>query len=267
MTIPDPTAFEQLLSAAAYAGVKEKVLTEEEILQAREEEISAGLMRFQGRTRWEPTSEETPAHELSRKEGMPLNELLEAQDGELAEWATRLETIRAFFRYITFEGIDPVEVLRRLYAVGSHMGIPPFDQLTTRDKARIFGDSHEGHRWLIKELCIKPLQRLGAKSIKAPGQKGRAASVAAHHAQKGNDNRAADHVRPNGENNRATKEANRGNVHAAARKISTTNKPKPKRPCRRLPKPKPINKPSPPQKTRGRMLPPKCAQAGRSRRS
>lgn len=183
----------------------EKVLTDQQIIRAREEEISRGLMRFHGRTRWDACTEETPAHlaamhegepldamtpahAAAAKDGMPLDELV-GSDGDLELWAIRNETVRKFFTYVAQDGLHLADVLKRLFAVGAHMGIPPFSLLTLREKELIFGDSHESHRWLMKRLCIDPLRRNGAKSIKAPGQKGTVASLAASKAQQGNSNR------------------------------------------------------------------------------
>lgn len=149
-----------------------------EILQY-ERDVNVALRRLARRTRYEPASNETP-----------LSRLLETEDGALDEWGIRNETIRTFFDYILADGPHPAQILRRLYAVGSHMMIRPFCEMTLREKAMMLGDSHGAQHWRMKRICIDPLLRNGAKSVKAPGQKGLHAQAAAAAAQKGNHNRA-----------------------------------------------------------------------------
>lgn len=143
-----------------------------------EREVNEALRRFSRRTNYEPVTTETP-----------LSHLLETEDGALDEWGIRNEAVRKFFEYILADGPHPAAILRRLYAAGSHMMIRPFCEMTLREKAQMLGDSHGAQHWRMKRLCIDPLLRNGAKSVKAPGQKSLHAQAAASVAQKGNVNR------------------------------------------------------------------------------
>jgi hypothetical protein len=176
-------------------------LTEAQLIARREEEIQEGLVRFAGRKRYEPCTEETPLSAL-------LGPDAEAEN-DLQEWAIRNEAIRRLAQYVCQDGPHPCEVLKKLYAVFGHMGIAPFCELTLREKALIFGDSHESHRWLMRKLCVKPLQRNGARSIRAPGAKGRDAQEASARVQKGNNNR-------NGGKKAGTRNAERGTRNGKA---------------------------------------------------
>lgn len=57
----------------------------------------------------------------------------------------------------------------------------------------------------MKRICTDPLLRNGAKSVKAPGQKGLHAQAAAAAAQKGNHNRSNGSAAVEGKSKRKTK--------------------------------------------------------------
>jgi hypothetical protein len=148
-----------------------------------EREVSAVMKQMARRTHYEPATADTPVSELMRSEG--------DMDGltEMETWAIRNETIRRFFEFILADGPEPCQVLRRLYAAGSHMMIRPFCDLTLREKALMFGESHGAQHWRMKRVVTDPLRRNGAKAIKGPGQKGSRAAESASRAQQGNSNR------------------------------------------------------------------------------
>jgi hypothetical protein len=143
-----------------------------------ERDVTSALKKFYNRTHWEPNTEKTPLHDL-----------LDKEEHELDEWAVRNETTRRLFEYFAADGPDPVNVMRRVYALGSHMSIAPFCELNLREKALMLGDSHGAQHWRMKKICVDPLRRNGAKAYKAPGQKGLGASASAAAAQQGNSNR------------------------------------------------------------------------------
>ncbi len=141
--------------------------------------VNAALRRLRNRTHYEPATDHTPLHAL-----------IEAEGGELDEWGIRNESLRKLFAYLLGDGPHPAQILRRLYAVGSHMMIEPFCLMTLREKGLMLGDSHGAQHWRMKRICTNPLMRKGAKSIKAPGQKSAKASAAAAAAAQGNHNRS-----------------------------------------------------------------------------
>ncbi|HEY3839261.1 MAG TPA: hypothetical protein VGL72_21960, partial [Bryobacteraceae bacterium] len=93
------------------------MMAEAEILRY-ERNVEQALRRMARRTNHEVATVDTP-----------LSELLESEDGSLDDWAVRNETIRKFFSYLLGDGPHPAQVLRRLYAIGAHMMIPPFSLL------------------------------------------------------------------------------------------------------------------------------------------
>ncbi|MEQ1862454.1 MAG: hypothetical protein ABMA13_21255 [Chthoniobacteraceae bacterium] len=157
-----------------------------EILQY-ERAVTEALRRMARRTHYEPASVDTP-----------LSALVEGEDGMLDEWGIRNETIRKFFEYLTADGPEPWQIMRRLYAAGSHMMQRPFCDLNLREKSLMFGDSHGAQHWRMKRMVIDPLMRNGARSIKAPGMKSGRAAEAAAVAATGNNNRAGGHAFKNG---------------------------------------------------------------------
>lgn len=194
-----------------------KLSAASEEIKAYEREVNTALRRIYGRTHYEPSHDDTPVeallepmaendgldeltpeqlHDRIERAGIVLTVEVPARDVismlralRAAEWEMALTTLRRLFDYFKADGIHPFDVLRRVYASGHHMGIEPFSQLTTRDKSALFGDSHGIHHWLMQQNCVNPLLRSGAKSVKAPGQKGLGAQAAASCAQQGNQNR------------------------------------------------------------------------------
>lgn len=175
-----------------------------------ERNVATALRRLARRTNYEPATSDTP-----------LYAVIEAEEGQLDEWGIRNETVRTLFAYLLGDGPHPAQVLRRLYAIGSHMMIEPFCLLNLREKALMLGDSHGAQHWRMKRICTDPLLRKGARSVKAPGQKGARASAAAAVAQRGNHNRRG---------GRASRDEARGfssNGHGA---VAPKTRPKTKRP-------------------------------------
>jgi hypothetical protein len=168
----------------------------EEVL-AYEQRVDEQLRKFYNRTEWEPSTDQTP-----------LSHLLASEDGQLDEWAIQAETARRLLSWIAADGPHPAQLLRRLYLLGDHMMIQPYCELTLRDKAILCNNSHGTQHWLMKRICVNPLVRKGALSVKAPRQKGRAASAAAAVAQKGNTNRK-DSVTGDGKRLKKTRDGKR----------------------------------------------------------
>ena len=152
--------------------------TEQAQVEAREAEVQEGLKRFYTRTHWEPCTEDTP-----------LSALMATEEGERDEWAVRNETGVRLLEWIASGGPHPAELLKRLFALGAHMYVAPFNQLNLREMGMMLGDSHAAHLWRMQRLCIDPLRRKGWHSIKAPGQKSARASEVASRVQKNNTNR------------------------------------------------------------------------------
>lgn len=156
---------------------------EDEILRY-ERNVNEALRTMSQRAHYEATTVDTP-----------LSDVIDGEDGMLDEWGVRNETLRAFFDFLTADGPEPWKVMRRLFLAGDHMMIEPFCHLTLREKAKLFHCSHEDVRWWMKRVCIAPLQRNGARSYKAPGQKSLRAGEVASAVQQGNDNRSRNHRR------------------------------------------------------------------------
>lgn len=152
--------------------------TEREIAEY-EREVCSALKRFHNRTNWEPTEHKTPLDALMAVE----------EEGSLEEWSVRADTIKQMFMYFVADGIRPSEVLGRVYAVGAHMGIEPFCQLTVRDRGLMLGDSHGAQHYRMQKVCVDVLRRQGAKNFKAPGQKSLKSRESYSRAQQGNSNR------------------------------------------------------------------------------
>ena len=148
-----------------------------------EREVAEALRRLRRRTKYEPATVDTPMYDV----------LGASVDGSLDEWSIRNETVRKLFEYFLGDGPHPAQILRRIFAIGAHMMIEPFCLLNLRERALMMGDSHGAQHWRTKRICTDPLMRKGALSVKAPGQKGAAASAAASEAQQGNHNRANAH--------------------------------------------------------------------------
>ena len=165
-----------------------------------ERRVNAALRSLHGRTGFEPTAVESRT---------PLSSLLESEEGELDEWAVRRETVKRMFDFLLADGPEPHQILRRLFALGSHMGVEPFCLLTLREKALMMGDSHGAEHWRIQKICVDPLKRSGAHSVKAPGMKGIDAAAACSKAQKGNTNRK------NGHRKHFPRSQKTGDCHAA----------------------------------------------------
>jgi hypothetical protein len=146
--------------------------------QVRERDIADGLKRFHNRTHWEPTTEHTP-----------LDSILAAEDNGTDEWEVKRETVIRIFSYLVADGPHPAAVLRRLYALGAHMAIRPFCDLTLREKKLLLGGSHGTHHWLMKKICEDPLRKKGARAWKAPGQKSLNSRKSYSRSQEGNTNR------------------------------------------------------------------------------
>ena len=121
--------------------------------------MNTALRSLKRRTNYEPSAVDTP-----------LYQLLEAEEGNLDEWGIRNEAIRTFFAYLLADGPHPAQILRRLFACGSHMMIEPFCLLNLREKGLMLGDSHGAQHWRMKRICTDPLMRKGAVSVRAPGQ-------------------------------------------------------------------------------------------------
>lgn len=144
-----------------------------------EAEVNEALHKFYNRERtWEPCTEQTPLHSL-----------LESEDGSLDEWGIRRETVLRMFDYFCAEGPHIAKVMRRVYALGAHMAIPPFSLFTVRERGLMLGDTHGAQHWRMQQMCVNLLRRKGAHSTKAPGQKGSAASAAGDRNARVNHNR------------------------------------------------------------------------------
>jgi hypothetical protein len=153
----------------------EEIVEFEKQVAKRDREAAEGLRRFHNRTHYEATTEFTP-----------LDSLIGSEEGNRDD---RRETINRIFGFLIAKGPHPAEVLRRLFALGAHMGISPFCDLTLREKKLLLGGSHGTHHWLMKKLCEDPLRRKGAKSWKAPGQKSLKSRKRYSRCQQGNTNR------------------------------------------------------------------------------
>ena len=151
---------------------------EQTMVGEREAEVQEGLKRFYNRTHWEPCTDDTP-----------LSQLMASEEGTLDEWAVIRETGVRMLEWIASGGPHPAELLKRLFALGAHMYVAPFNQLNLREMGMMLGDSHAAHLWRMQRLCIDPLRRKGRHSIKAPGQKSARASEVASRAQLNNTNR------------------------------------------------------------------------------
>jgi hypothetical protein len=145
-----------------------------------ERDVSTALKQLYSRTRWEPAEEKTPLDALIATE----------ESGSLEEWGIRADAIKQMFNYFLADGVRPSEVLGRVYAVGAHMAIPPFCNLTVRERALMLGDSHGAQHWRMQKVCCDVLRRKGARSWKAPGQKSLHSRKSNAAAQAGNSNRA-----------------------------------------------------------------------------
>jgi hypothetical protein len=188
----------------------------EEIL-AYEREVNTALKRIYHRNHYEPSHDDTPVeallepmlerdelddltidqlHDRIERAGIVLTVDVPARDlisilraVAAAEREMRRVATLQMFDYFKADGVHPADVLKRVYAVGNHMGIEPFSLLTTRARGLMLGDSHGAQHWRMEQICVNPLLRAGAKSVKAPGQKGLNARAAAARAQQGNSNR------------------------------------------------------------------------------
>ena len=188
----------------------------QEIL-AYEREVNTALKKLSRKKGFEPSHDDTPVeallepmaendgldeltleqlHDRIKRSGITLTVDVPAHDLismlraiTLAEREMRVTTLRGLFDYFKADGVHPADVLRRVYASGNHMGIEPFSLLTTRDRGLMLGDSHGAQHWRMQQICVNPLVRAGARSVKAPGQKSPGARAAASRAQQGNTNR------------------------------------------------------------------------------
>jgi hypothetical protein len=127
-------------------------------------------------------------------EDMPFDEILSAEsdgeEGEAGEYerAQRRAAIRAIFRYLTAEGPHPLKIMKRLYAIGRGLNIPPFCELTMEEAGLMFGETKAAHSFRVG-LLSGVIERSGMHGSRLPGQKSRSASLSYSRAQEGNRNR------------------------------------------------------------------------------
>jgi hypothetical protein len=159
--------------------------------ETRRHETNETLRRFYGRTGWEPATTKTPLDELLAATESPkcghCGAPIESPP-ELEKWSIRNETTRRLFEFFAQDGLELHHVLRNVYAVGAHMGIAPFSELTVRERGIILGESH-GTANNVQQDLTNLLRRKGHHSFKAPGQKNTKSGASYSACQKGNSNR------------------------------------------------------------------------------
>ena len=131
-----------------------------EILQY-EREVNAALKSLKRRTDYQVPDAKTP-----------LSELMATDEGALDEWGVRNETVRRLLIYLAQDGPDPRDVMRNLYAVGAHMGVAPFCELTLRERGLMLGSSHGGQHWRTQRLCVARCGGRGANRSWRRGRRG-----------------------------------------------------------------------------------------------
>ena len=86
----------------------------------------------------------------------------------LEQFGIRVETIERLADFCSFDGVEPWNVARNLYAIFAHMGLRPWCVLTLREQSVMLGESHGSVHLRIKRSILR---RQNAASFKAPGQK------------------------------------------------------------------------------------------------
>ena len=106
----------------------------------------------------------------------------------LEQFGIRVETIERLADFCSFDGVEPWNVARNLYAIFAHMGLRPWCVLTLREQSVMLGESHGSVHLRIKKF-VDFLRRQNAASFKAPGQKQVESGSSYSKCQEGNTNR------------------------------------------------------------------------------
>lgn len=149
-----------------------------------EANISAALRSYHARGgQCEPICEDMPFDEILLAES-------DGEEGEPGEYerAQRRAAIRALFRYLTAEGPNPLKIMKRLYAIGRGLNVPPFCELTMEESGLMFGETKASHSFRVG-LLSGVIEKCGMRGSHLPGQKSRSASQSYSKAQAGNQNR------------------------------------------------------------------------------
>jgi hypothetical protein len=175
-----------------------------------ERETNEALRRVYAKTHFTPSDDKTPLDELLASEQAPkcphCKGEIEAH-ADLEHWMIRNETARRLFEYFCQDGLELHNVIRNVYAVGAHMGLPPWSELTVRERGLICDESH-GSAHLVMLKNVNKLRRGGARSFKAPGQKSIESGSSYSDAQKGNTNRKRRKLRSRHKRLRARRKLN-----------------------------------------------------------
>lgn len=157
-----------------------------------EHEVRAGLAKVYAKNKFVATEEKTPLDSLLADEESPkcphCKEPIESQ-AALEQWAIRNETIRRMYEFFAQDGPELINVLRNVYAAGAYFRLEPWVSLTVRERGIILGESHGTQHHTMRKNCVNLLRRKGAKSYKAPGEKGLTSHGTYSKCQQGNENR------------------------------------------------------------------------------
>ena len=85
------------------------------------------------------------------------------------EWMVRNETIKTFSEFLSQDGLEPWKVMRNLYSAFAYMGLPPWVELTVREKGLMLGDSHGSQHFRMEKMVQR---RSPAKVVQSARSEG-----------------------------------------------------------------------------------------------
>jgi len=163
-----------------------------QILEARVDDAQAtiALQKLYRRESFEPATEVTPIDEIfSVEEATYCPNCHKMIDlGGSKHFMGNVETIRLVAQYCAQDGLEPLNVLRNLYAIFAYMGLPLFTGLRLRERGKILGDSH-GSEHLRAQRVVNFVQRKRRHAFKSAGQKSIRSRASFSECQQGNKNR------------------------------------------------------------------------------
>lgn len=122
----------------------------------------------------------------------PLDELIRREEGDAGEerMVQRQEIFRGLLGYFFADGPEPLDVLRRVYAVVKAVAPDHIGDMSLEDLAVLCGDGGRATTSArIKRIYNRYIEEAGGRSVSAPFQKSAETVGKYQAAQRGNHNR------------------------------------------------------------------------------